>query len=364
MKKEIANYDTNFKIGSNIISNNHPVFFIADIGANHDGSLKRAKKLIKMCADAGAGAAKFQHFRAETIVSDVGFKNLDPKFLSHQSKWNKSVYDVYKAASINLEWDEELKKTCDDCGIEYMTSPYDISLVDHVDNNVNAFKIGSGDITWTENLKKIASKGKPVLLACGASTIEEILNAVKTIVQINPKIALLQCNTNYTGSIDNFNYINLNVIKTFEKLFPNMILGLSDHTPGSVTTLGAVTLGAKIIEKHFTDDNSRVGPDHSFAMNPKTWLEMVNSVRLLEKSLGDGVKKVEDNETGTVVIQRRCLRANSDLAMGTQLALDNISALRPCPSDAIDPSKLDFYLGKKLLRSIKKGDYFKESDFS
>ena len=116
-----------------------------------------------MCAEAGADAAKFQHFRAETIVSDEGFKTLDSRFLSHQSSWSKSVFEVYKDASINLDWDDELKDTCNDNGIEYMTSPYDSDLVDYVNQYIRAYKIGSGDITWTQNIKKIASKGKPVL---------------------------------------------------------------------------------------------------------------------------------------------------------------------------------------------------------
>ena len=153
MKKH--EYQSIIKIGSKLVSNHHPTYFIADIGANHDGDLKRAKDLIKLCADAGADAAKFQHFKAETIVSDDGFKILDPKFLSHQSSWKKTVFDIYKEASINLDWDEELKKTCDSAGIEYLTTPYDPDLVDHIDKYVSAYKVGSGDITWTQNIKLI-----------------------------------------------------------------------------------------------------------------------------------------------------------------------------------------------------------------
>ena len=134
-----------------------PTYFIADIGANHDGSLARAKKLIRLAKLAGADAAKFQHFSAKTIVSDVGFKKLK-NLKSHQSKWKKSVFSVYQAASINKKWTKILKKFCDKIDIEFMTSPYSMEIVDEINPYVNVIKIGSGDITWIDIIKKIASK--------------------------------------------------------------------------------------------------------------------------------------------------------------------------------------------------------------
>ena len=131
-------------------------YFIADIGANHDGSLARAKKLIRLCALAGANAAKFQHFKAETIVSDYGFKKM--KRLSHQKKWKKSVFEVYKKASINSEWNSSLLRECKKYKIDYMTSPYDLGYVEDVKNYISAYKIGSGDITWKKILIKIAKQ--------------------------------------------------------------------------------------------------------------------------------------------------------------------------------------------------------------
>ena len=150
------------------IGSNHPTYFIADIAANHDGNLERAKSLIYLAAEAGANAAKFQHFKAETIVSDYGFKNLGQQ-QSHQAKWKKSVFEVYQDASLSLRWTEALKRTCDDAGITFFTSPYARDLVDHVDPYVPAYKIGSGDITWIEMIEYIASKKKPYILASGAS---------------------------------------------------------------------------------------------------------------------------------------------------------------------------------------------------
>ena len=134
-------------IEDQIISENSPTYFVADIAANHDGNLERARNLIYRAAEAGADAAKFQHFNASTIVSDAEFKKLGTQ-LSHQAGWSKSVFDVYNEASVNMDWNEHLKEACDDAGIHFFTTPYDLDIVDQIDPLVPAFKIGSGDITW------------------------------------------------------------------------------------------------------------------------------------------------------------------------------------------------------------------------
>ena len=349
------------KIGSNLIGDKYQTYFIADIAANHDGDLERAKELIYLAADSGANAAKFQHFKAETIVSDAVFKSIKTNS-SHQSNWEKSVFEVYKEASINLGWTPILKDTCDKAGIDFFTSPYSIELVDHIDPYVPAYKIGSGDLTWLEIIKYIAGKGKPYIIATGASNLEEVSRAVHSGLKINNDLALLQCNTNYTGSLENFSYINLNVLKLYSELFPGLVLGLSDHTPGCTTVLGSIALGARIIEKHFTDDNNRPGPDHAFSMNPKDWKEMIIRSRELEAALGDGKKIVEKNELETVVVQIRSINALNNIQNGQIIKESDLIALRPCPTDAIPPSEIDKLIGRVSNKNIKKGDYIKWSD--
>jgi len=340
---------------------NKPTFFIADIAANHDGNLQKAIDLINLSAECGADAAKFQHFRAETIVSDIGFKKLKEK-KSHQSTWKKSVYEVYKDASINLEWTKKLKKECDKCGIIFFTSPYDLDLVDYVDKYVPAYKIGSGDITYLEIIKKIAGKKKPVILATGASTLKDVDRAVKCILSKNKQLCLMQCNTNYTAEKNNLNFINLNVLKIFRKKYPKVLLGLSDHTAGHSTVLGAITLGARMIEKHFTDNNSRIGPDHKFSMNPQSWKEMVERSRELEQSLGTEKKNIEKNELETVIVQRRAVRAKIKLSKDQKINLSNIISLRPCPKNSILPYESNKVIGKVLKKDIEKGDLIKWKD--
>ena len=170
------------KINNKIISNKHPTYFIADIAANHDGSLQKAIDLIFMAKEAGADAAKFQHFKAETIVSKNTFDKMNSK-LSHQKKWSKSVFDVYKAASINWGWTEKLFLACKKAKIDFFTAPYDFDYIDKINKYVPAYKIGSGDITWNEALVKIAKKNKPIFLATGASSINDVKRAVKNYIK-------------------------------------------------------------------------------------------------------------------------------------------------------------------------------------
>ena len=346
------------QIENKMIGMSHPTYFIADVAANHDGDLERAKDLIYLCAEAGADAAKFQHFTANTIVSDQGVKSLGGQ-QSHQSKWKKSVFDIYQDASINQDWTPILKETCDKAGVTFLTSPYSYELVDEVDDFLSAYKIGSGDITWLGIIEYIASKGKPVLLATGASTLKEVDIAMSTLLYRTDDIVLMQCNTNYTASLENFKYINLNVLKEYSRRYPKTILGLSDHTPGHATVLGAVTLGARVIEKHFTDDTTREGPDHKFSMDFNSWRDMVARTRELENSLGGGVKKVEDNEKETVVLQRRAIRVNKDLLVNDVVSENDLQFLRPCPEDALPPYELSNILNKKLTTNVKSGDYIK-----
>lgn len=351
----------NFYIGKKKVGKNCPTYFIADIAANHDGNLDKALELIKAAAEAGADAAKFQHFSAETIVSDYGFKSLG-KQLSHQAKWKKSVFEVYKDASIPLDWTSKLKEECKKNKIEFLTSPYSIELVDFVDPYLEAFKIGSGDITWHEIIEHIASKGKPYIIATGASTEQDVNHIINLASKINNKICIMQCNTNYTASKDNFKYLNLNYLTHLKKKFPNLILGLSDHTHGHSSVLGAISLGAKLIEKHFTLSNDLNGPDHKFSMTPKSWKEMIERSKELESSLGDGKKKIENNEIDTVILQRRSIRVNKEIKKNYVLKREDLNVLRPCPKNSIDPRNIKKVIGKKVNKDISKDEILRWED--
>jgi len=343
------------------IGDDHPTLFIADIAANHDGSLDRAVQLIHLAAEAGADVAKFQNFKASAIVSDYGFQSLG-NAKSHQSGWKKSVYAVYEKASVPDSWTPVLAEACAEAGILYATTPYDPASFGHALPYMPFVKIGSGDITWATALESASASGKPVFLATGASSLFEVEQAMDIILARNSPCVLLQCNTNYTGAIENFFSVNLRVLSTFRSRWPGIVVGFSDHTPGHAAILGAVALGARVVEKHFTDDTTRDGPDHPFSMTPHGWREMVDRTRELEAALGDGVKRLEANERETVVLQRRALRAKCSLPMGTRISLDDFIALRPCPGDAWPLPLAGGAQGGILLRNIPSGDYLRVRD--
>ncbi|OGN89164.1 MAG: N-acetylneuraminate synthase [Chloroflexi bacterium RBG_13_48_10] len=341
-------------IGSHIIGLKHPTYFIADIAANHDGSLERAKQLIRLARQAGADAAKFQNFRAPKIVSDYGFTHLDGQ-VSHQAAWKKSVFQVYTETSIPFEWTPILKDECDKAGIDFFSAPYDFEAIDMLDQYVQIYKAGSGEINWIEALERMASKGKPFFIATGASDIGEVQRAVHAILKINPQLVLMQCNTNYTASPTNYDHLHLNVLTTYATMFPDVILGLSDHTHANAPVLGAVTLGARVIERHFTDSKDREGPDHKFAMNPEKWVNMVEETRILERSLGSADKFVAGNEIETAVIQRRCLRTSRDIKSGEVFTREMIDVLRPATPEAIKPNEIASVIGKRALVNLPFG---------
>jgi len=354
---------TSFRIGDRPVGPDQPTYFIADVAANHDGSLDRALELMTLAKEAGADCAKFQHFRAAHIVSDYGFRALGGQ-QSHQATWSKSVFEVYQDASLPWEWTEPLARHGEQIGIEFMSAPYDLEAVAHLNPYVRAFKVGSGDVNWLEELQAIAEIGKPVLLATGASSLDDVTRSMDLLLGAGVDVVLMQCNTNYTGDAENAHFVNLRVLQQYAELFPGVTLGLSDHTPGHVTVLGAVALGARVVEKHFTDDTARSGPDHGFSMDPGTWRSMVDETRVLEAALGTGRKSVEDNERETVVLQRRCVRAARDLVKGTVITRADLEVLRPAPVDAIPAHEITGAVGRTLDRDLVAGEDLKWADLS
>jgi len=347
--------DYEIQLGKKKIGLNQSPYFIADIAANHDGDLGRAKLLIELAAEAGAHAAKFQHFRAATIVSRKGFSELGKK-IAHQESWSKDVYQVYEEAQLPWEWTEPLATHAFRCGIDFFTAPYDLEAVDFVDRFVIAYKVGSGDIDWIEEIEYMASKKKPMIIATGASSLEDVDRAVHSMQNLNVPLVLMQCNTNYTGVIDNLQFLNLNVLKQYESRYEDVVLGLSDHTPGFVSVLGAIALGARVIEKHFTDDTSRVGPDHGFSLDPKSWREMVDLSVSLFDALGDGEKKVEKNEYDSSIVQRRALRFRNDMEAGEIITRDDIIPLRPAPIGSIKPFEINEVVGRLVIADVGADD--------
>ncbi len=347
------------KLGETRVGLAHKPYFIADLAANHDGELSRAKDLVWIAKEAGADCAKFQHFLADKIVNDVEFSKIN-SLQTHQSDWKSSVSEIYDQYHFRREWTEEVYEECIKAEIEFSTSPYDYSAVDEVDRFVNFFKIGSGDISWIDFITYVSQKNKPVLLATGAASSEDVKRAISS--TNHEKLVLMQCNTNYTTEPEKHKFVNLRVLEDYSKNYPDVILGLSDHTLSHGSVLGSISLGARVFEKHFTDDNSREGPDHKFALNPQRWREMVDLSNEVFETLGDGLKKVEDNEKNAFVVQRRSIVAKRNLKAGTKISEKDLDYLRPCPEGSFHPYQKELLIGKELKKEKKQNESFLKSD--
>jgi N-acetylneuraminate synthase len=343
-------FNKEIKIGNKWIGQNHPTYFIAEIGANFDGSIEKAKKLIDAAKAAGADCAKFQTFDTPRIVSEGGFSKMVLKGV--HGSWGRTVSEVFKDAEFPVSWHKEFSDYCAQVGIDFSTSPYFKEAVDLcVDLNVPFIKIGSGEITWLEQLDYIARKGIPVMLATGDATMSEIDEAVRTIQKTgNKDLVLMQCITNYPSKLDS---ANVNVLKTYQSAF-DVLTGYSDHSPGHVVALASVVLGGRVIEKHFTLNKKDKGPDHPRSMEPDEFKFMVDSIREVERAMGSTVKEVVAEEGETVFVQRRCLYAKNPLKAGQVLTEDDITVLRPALG--IQPKFKQTIIGKKVNKDIPAGD--------
>jgi len=344
------------KIGNKLVGDGEPFYSIAEIGSNFDNSINKAYKLIDLAKASGADAVKFQSFKASTLVNDDCFNNLK---IGYQAKWKKSVFEVYKSAEFPKKFHKRIFDYCKKKKIEFFSAPYDKESVDFLDKlGVNVYKIGSGDITWLENIEYIAKKKKPVILATGASTLKHVENAVKVIKKTgNNKIILMQCVTNYPAT---FESINLEVLKMFRKKF-NCLVGYSDHTPGDTVAVGTVALGGCMIEKHFTDNKKLPGPDHGFAMDPKDFKRMVEKIKHMKKILGKPKKEIYFEERNQYVSMKRGIKSSTKLKKGTKLLRKHLKVLRPCLPEDIPADKLKNIIGKKIKVNISANKAIKKN---
>lgn len=358
MTNKAFKFSDSFTVGSRKIGRGHPTYFIAEIGANFDGNLKTAKQYALEAKRVGADCAKIQSFKAKKIVSREAFATM--KLKGVHGSWKRPVDEVFGEVEFPREWHREFFEYCWEIGITPSTAAYDYEAVDLVDKlGIEFYKIGSGDITWLEMIEYIARKGKPVMLATGASTLAEVDEAVRTIVKTgNKDLVLMQCITNYPSK---FESANLNVLNTYREAF-GAILGYSDHTPDDVVPLGAVALGAKVIEKHFTFDRKLKGPDHPHSMQPEEFARMIERTRNLEKAMGTGTKEVVAEESETVIVQRRGLTASRDIKKGASLKRTDIVELRPALG--IYPKYKEVVVGKRAKKNLKAGAPIKWEDIA
>ena len=341
---------------------NNGLSFIAEIGGNHDGSLERALELIRLAAKAGATAAKFQHYTPGSLVDPSGIDQI-PASMSPHKRTGKEVLDILQRLAVPPDWNQVLARECKVNDLDFITAPYDLSSIQPLSNLVDYFKVGSGDLQWLEKLEILKKSGKEIVLSTGASTFDEVVSAMDVLNDCHERVTLMQCNSNYDASQNSLNATNLRVLEAYKLAWPDVKLGLSDHQKSLAPVLGSIALGARVIERHFTDDNSRNGADHRVALEPEAWKEMVTESTNLISCLGSSIKKVQPNETGTRITQRRALRYSKDLKEGSVLSRDCITILRPALPGTLPPSQLENVLGKTIRKGVEKDAPISLKDF-
>ena len=330
-------------------------YFIAEIGANHEGDLSRAINLATLAADAGADAVKFQNIRANRLGSRQGFDRLYGEF-GNKSQHAVHALEAYKAVEIPITWIKDMRQVCDELGIGLITAPYYLEDIDKLAPYVDAFKVGSGDFSWVEKNLALLQTGKHLILATGMESLSGVARVMSELEAHHDELTLLQCNSNYSGEPGNLASLNLKVIQTFRSLWPRAQVGLSDHTKSVAVVTAAVALGASIVERHFTDDGGRPGPDHRIALDFHAWSEMVRLVRETEQALGSPVKVCEPNETYSAMTQRRALRASRSLTPGQVLRRQDITVLRPWLPGSLGPADIGLAVGSIVATPVSAGD--------
>ena len=346
-------------------SKNSPAFIIAEAGVNHNGSFELAKKLVDGANEAGVDAVKFQTFKAENVVSVFAKK---AEYQKKTTNIAESQFEMIKKLELSFEDFEKLKEYCKKRDIVFLSTPFDYKSVDFLEKLVPLYKIGSGEITNLPFLEYIARKRKPMILSTGMSTLGEVEEAINIILPILdsshfsssahfPLLTLLHCVSNYPAE---FSEVNLKAMLTLKEAF-KLPVGYSDHTLGIEVSIAAVALGARIIEKHFTLDKNLPGPDHKSSLEPNELKEMVQSIRYIEKALGDGVKRPTKGELEVMTVARRSLVATRDIKAGEAVKESDIAIKRP--GTGISPKFKRIITLRRVKKDIKKDEPFKWENF-
>ena len=339
MNKEI-------KIENHVISENSPTYIVAEMSANHNMDFNRAKEIIKAAKESGADAIKIQTYTPDTITIDSDM----PAFRASDI-WNaKTLYELYKKAYTPWEWQKALKEYATSLGLDFFSSPFDLSAVDFLEElNVPAYKIASFEITDIPFLKYVASKGKPVIISTGIAQLKDIQEALDACKEVgNDQVILLKCTSAYPTPVED---INLKTMVNMKETF-DVLTGLSDHTMGSAVSVGAVALGAKVIEKHMTLRREDGGADSKFSMEPEEFKEMIDNIRMIEKALGNVTYNLSEKQKRSRE-HSRSLFVIKDIKKGEKFTNDNIKSIRP--GNGISTRYIEDILGKKAEVDIKRG---------
>lgn len=346
--------DTDILVGQRVIGPGSNVFVVAEIGINHDGSVSQAERLIDAAAEAGADAVKFQSYRVDRLLIPSRDR------YAQQVDGTESAYHMLRRCELSWDDQERLKKHADGRGVLFLSTPFDEESADFLDSiGVPVFKIASADITHVPLLRHVASKGKPVLLSTGMSFLSEVADAIHNLRSGGAKeILLMHCVSAYPASPQ---HMNLRALQTLQSYF-ELSVGLSDHSEGILMPLVAVSLGAVVIEKHFTLDKSAPGPDHKASMDPSDLKLLIKCLRDVEASLGDGRKRPSDVEEESRLFGRRSIVAAVDIRAHETIAQWMLTFKRP--GSGLEPRHWEKVIGMTARRNIGKDTILQWEDLT
>ncbi|MBK1992311.1 N-acetylneuraminate synthase [Campylobacter sp. 2018MI35] len=328
---------------------------IAEAGVNHNGDLNLAKKMIEVAAECGADFVKFQTFKSKNCVSINAKK---AKYQLQTTNQDESQFEMIKKLELDLKAHQILIAYAKACNISFLSTPFDLESIELLHClGLEIFKIPSGEITNLPYLKAIARLNKKIILSTGMANLGEIEACLDVLCKNGQKrsnITLMHCTTEYPAP---FNEINLKVIQTLKNAF-NLNIGYSDHTKGISVALGAVALGACVIEKHFTLDKTMNGPDHKASLEPNELKSMCQSIRELELALGSGIKKASKSEKKNINIARKSLVAKKAIKKGEKFNEENLTTKRP--GNGICAMRYDEFLGKIAQKNYKEDELIRE----
>ena len=335
------------KIGNRIVGHYLDPYVVAEIGVNHEGSMNLAKRLIEEAADGGANAAKFQTYKAEKIAS-----RYSPAYWDTNKEQTSSQYELFKKYDVfGIEEYQELAAYCRKKQIDFISTPFDLDAVDQLDPLVAVFKIAGADITNVPLLRRVASKAKPIILSTGASTLAEIQTSIELVRLAGAKeLCLLHCILNYP-TLEN--HAQLRMISVLERVFPDCLIGYSDHVAPDETLMSlemALLMGACVIEKHFTHDKTLPGNDHYHAMDKDDLKRFIGRLEKYRLLFGESDTKVLEWESDARKYARRSVIAAKDIQEGDVITEENITAKRP--GTGISPTFWDDLLGMKAAVDI------------
>jgi len=332
------------------IGKNFRPFIIAEMSGNHNGDIKNALAIVKAAAVAGASAIKLQTYTADTLTIDHKGGLFD--ITNESSLWRgKNLYELYKIAHTPWEWHQEIFEYAASLNLVAFSSPFDETAVDFLEKlNVPAYKIASFESNHFPLLKKVAQTGKPILISSGTSKINELVESVQCLKENGAKqIVVFKCTSSYPASPEN---TNLNTLPVLQNIFPNCVIGLSDHTMGLGASVAAVALGARVIEKHFTLSRDKGGVDSAFSLEPSELKSLVVETNRAFLALGDVQLSTQKVEADSIQF-KRSIYVIKDIEKGEQLTTKNIRIIRP--GDGLMPKYFDMILGRKVSNTIKKG---------